>query len=185
MDRKAFGIVSLLEINSDASSGYLWNRVAEAIKPTGYELPANPHFSWQVAEDYKVKDVLEELKAILNGLQPFRVRISGLGIFPGLHPVLYLTVVRNKMLTELHSTIWEQCISYAIKPSPYYAPEQWVPHVTIAYNDLTSKKVSIFVKEMANQPWDADLVIENISLAYQNGDDAGISATLQISSDKL
>ena len=180
MDRKAFGIVSLLEINTDVTSGHLWNRVAEVIKPTGLELPANPHFSWQVAEDYMVKDTLEELKAIIKGLQPFRIRISGLGIFPGIHPVIYLTVVRDRILTDIHSMLWDRCISYAIKPSPYYSPEHWVPHVTIAYIDLTPEKVSILVKEMANQPWDADLEIENISLAYQNGDDAGISATLNI-----
>lgn len=180
MDKKAFGIVSLLEINKDVSSGHLWNRLAEVIKPSGLVLPANPHFSWQVAEDYQVNDVLDKLKSIILGLRPFRVLVSGFGIFPGIHPVVYLTVVRNQILTDIHSKLWEECIPYAIKPNLYYAPEYWVPHITIAYVDLTADKVSQMVKEMIDQPWNAELMIGNVSLAYQNGNDTGIPATLLI-----
>ena len=178
MTKQAFGIVSLLDVINDKSARLIWKRACDIVGKYGLTSPQYPHFSWQVAVNYQIENIQDALTKISISSQPFKISISGVGIFPGLQPIIYLTIVRNETLNQIHQKIWVTCNEYGIELSPYYTSERWIPHITIAYNPLSPIVLSSIIEEMAFENWESEVVINNLAIAYQIGDEAGVAQEL-------
>ena len=178
MVKQAFGIVSLLDIEKNSIARLLWHRASEFVGKYRVETPKLPHFSWQVAVNYQIDGLLKALEKIATSFHPFKVSISGLGIFPGVQPILYLTIVRDATLNKIHEMVWEECSNYGIDLSPYYASDRWIPHITLVYNQLSPFLLSSIMEEIASESWEGEILIDSLAIAYQIGDDSGISHSL-------
>lgn len=152
MIRQAFGIVSLLNIENNQAARLIWNRASDMVQNFGFTAPEFPHFSWQVAVNYQLEQLAEDLQRVALETEPFSIHIAGLGIFPGIQPVLYLSIVRSKKMNLLHEKIWRTCSIHGFELSAYYSPERWIPHLTLAYDPILSPKLSLMVEAMASEP---------------------------------
>lgn len=180
MTKQAFGIVSLLDTENNSNARLAWRRASEIIGKSGLSVPLYPHISWQVAKNYDVEKVAQRIEQVAGKLNSFKLQVSGLGIFPGFHPVLHLSVVRNQGLNKIHDMIWENCSEFAEELSPYYSAENWVPHITLAYEKLNPFDLSAIVEEMANETWDYQIEINNLAIVFQIGSDVGISKQVSL-----
>jgi 2'-5' RNA ligase len=180
MTKQAFGIISLINVEKDKNSHLLWNRVTEVIEKCGMKIPIYPHFSWQVAVKYQIDNVIEVIQNIAFKTRKFNIQISGFGIFPGDQPVLYLTIVRSSILDEIHQKVWDACSEFGMEINPFYSATRWIPHMTIASGQVTSFDISSVVEEMAGEIWDYEIEINNLAIAYQIGDEAGIAKTISL-----
>ena len=183
MVKQAFGIISLLDIENDKNSRFLWNRATEVVGKCGMKIPIYPHFSWQVAVNYQIENVIRDLKKIAESTHCFNIQISGFGIFPGIQPVLYLTLARNPILNELHRRIWDSCSEFGLELSPFYSSTRWIPHMTIALGQITSFDIASIVEEIAGETWEYEIGINNLSIAYQIGNEAGVTQTFLLLSE--
>ena len=161
------GIISLLDQEHHHKVQTIWHELETTCGLGGIKTAPQPHFSWQVAENYdldRVRDILEEISCYTR---PFVVHTNGLGIFTGETPVLYIPIVKDTHLCQFHNKLWEQMQKLSQGMSPYYSPQDWVPHITLAVGDVTHFNLGCALEKMAFQTYSWDITINNLILAYQ------------------
>ncbi len=100
-----------------------------------------PHFTWQVSPEYELPGLYEVLEAWTSSSQPFEVRIRGLGWFSEEYATVYLRVLASTTLKRLFNELFELTQPYTAELGPFYQPENWVPHVTLASNHELSTEL--------------------------------------------
>lgn len=164
------GLVSLLDQAHTEQVEVIWQLLKYQCGLSGVKTTPYPHFSWQVAKGYDWDALGNRLVEIAQAFSPFQVRTSGLGLFTGEQPVLYIPVVRTSVLHALHLRIWEVSRSISMDISPYYAPDSWKPHITIAQGDLNLDTVSCAIQQLARQNFDWVIPIDNLAVIYATDD---------------
>lgn len=161
------GLVSLLDKKHYALVEELWYELRDECGVQGIYVTPLPHFSWQVAEDYDW-DVLESvLREIASEARPFTVNTAGLALFTGENPVVYIPAVRTRELSEFHEMIWEQLKPVSTGLIQYYAPPFWMPHISLAYQDVDPEKLRCLMDKLAFRIFNWSIEIDNLTLIYE------------------
>ena len=161
------GLVSLLDKKHYALVEAIWQALDNDCGLTGIHVTPLPHFSWQIVEDYDW-DALEVVMAeIASAARPITVHTNGLALFTGESPVVYIPVVRSKVLSEFHELIWERMEPIGIRPSLYYAPPFWMPHISLAYSDVEIQKLHCLMEKLAFRTFNWEIKIDNLTLIYE------------------
>lgn len=167
-------IVSLLDENAQAKVESHWDHLERNCGLKGIRITPYPHISLQVAEHHALEPVKEVLKSKAEKLATLSVQIAGLGLFSGPNPVLYLVVVKSHPLLEFHKAIWEETAPFAVNLSPNYHPSAWIPHITLAYRDINRANIGCVMQEYAFQPFDQQILLDNLALVTQEGENVGV-----------
>ncbi|HTX92425.1 MAG TPA: 2'-5' RNA ligase family protein [Anaerolineales bacterium] len=156
------GVASLLDRPATARVEQIWNDLEKLCGLTGVRITPFPHFSWQVTEDYDQPALDALLKKLAADTPPFSIRTTGLGIFTGPSPVVYLAIVKDAKLFSIHEALWKETRQFSIRPEPYYSPDQWVPHITLAYGDVSPDNLDCVTRSLAYQSFDWTIRIDNL-----------------------
>lgn len=175
-----YGLTSLLDPKSDDQTRKMWLQLNEGCSLSGIQLTPYPHFSWCVADGFRSDVVHEVMNELARDIAPFRVVTSGLGIFTGAEPVLYISLVRNAIMDEVHAMIIQRMAGLMENSNQYYMPERWVPHITLAYKDLTPQKLGCAVETLCQYSFGFEIQVNNLSLMYQIDQSAGIEHTVPL-----
>jgi 2'-5' RNA ligase len=162
------GIVTLLDPAHYAATEALWTELAEALGLRGVYVTPFPHFSYHVAHGY-ARDALAAALSQAAATPPFTVTTAGLAVFTGPAPVLYIPVVRTAALSAFHAALWEALEPAAAASQAYYAPDSWVPHITLGFGDLTRATLTEAVRLLGGRSFTWEIPVDH--LAYI--DDAG------------
>jgi 2'-5' RNA ligase len=167
------GLVSLLEEKYYKEVESIWQMLEGKCGLSGIKATPFPHFSWLIASDFDWEALETVLEEIAQKTRPFIVNTSGIGIFSGASPVIFIPIIRTQELNILHQHIWE-----AIQPcgegiSPYYSPKNWVPHITLAQTDLTQENISCAMQKLAFQNFNWEIKVDNISFIQQDNEMTG------------
>src|SRR2546426_2016442 len=160
------GIVSLLDKDHYQLIEELWAELEREFSVHGVYVTPYPHFSYQVAQVYDVEKLEPVLQRITSNITTFKVRTSGLGIFTGASPVLYIPVARSLELTQLHQELWQEISPVSSGIQEYYHPDQWVPHITIGFGDVSKETLSQIIPFLAERDLTWEITINNIALIY-------------------
>lgn len=167
------GLASLLPQPYYAQVEALWQEMEEQHGLTGIRVTPYPHFSWQIAQDYDPEKLERSLQRIADRTPPFTVRTTGLGLFSGLHPVLFIPVIKDAGLVRLHEIIWQELQDAAQGLSPYYSPSAWVPHISLAYEDLTPTNIGPILQSLLPRPFNWEMTIDNLAFIYEPDGEIG------------
>lgn len=167
------GLVSLLDPHHYALVEEIWRELKATCGLTGIRVTPFPHFSWQIAQDYDWALLPQIVRAIARQEKPLTIRVTGLGLFTSSRPVVYLPVVRTAALSALHARIWERLSPISRKSSPYYAPDYWVPHISLAYDDVTPGNLHCILDRLATRNFDWQIVIDNLTFIYEPDGETG------------
>lgn len=168
-----YAIISKLDPESSTIVNKHWRKLCEACGLTAiYNLPL-PHLTWMVAEDLAVKKSAPIIAQISENESPLTLHTFGLGVFTGEKPVLYLPVVKSIEMISLHEKIWDQVFSFSKDQKLYYSPKLWVPHITLAINDLTEENLSCAVNALAFDTIELFIQIRNLAIARYEDKKAG------------
>ncbi len=161
------GVVSLLDHKYYQLVEDLWAELARkfAVRCI-YDAPY-PHFSYQVASRYNLESLEPVLRRFAASKTSFQVRVGGLGIFTGPHPVLYIPVVRSPELTQFHEALWQEISRTGSGIQDYYDPAHWIPHITIGIDDINKDNLSRIVHFLAERDFNWEITIDNIALIYE------------------
>ena len=140
------GIVSLLDDKHYQVVEDLWAELAREFGVRGVYITPYPHFSYHVAAHYEIESLTPIIERITSNITTFQVRTSGLGIFAGRTPVIYIPVVRSLELTQLHEALWQEISPTAFGAQEYYHPNQWMPHITIGFGDINKENLPSIVR---------------------------------------
>lgn len=169
-------IASLLDMHANQQIEGIWDWLEENCGLSEIKLTPLPHFSWQTAEVYDIGLLEAALQELAASLSPFSVRTAGIGIFTGEIPVLYLALVKNKQLLALHEMIWKRILPYSQGINEFYAPKYWMPHISLAYGDVTPGKLACALEGMLHTPLVIDVAVDNLSVIYHIGGFDGVKS---------
>lgn len=127
-----------------------------------------PHITYSAmhfaAKREQVEPALDELA---EQTSPFTAEITGLGIFTGEVPVLYMQVVRRPQLNRLQHDIAESLAPYAAESNPHFEPTAWSPHLTIGWPkgpDELGKAVQL----LCQRDLRCEILIDNITILFSD-----------------
>lgn len=129
-------VVSLFDEHTTKAVKNLWTELAHdfGVRHLAEVLPY-PHFSYQIARHYDESQLTSLVEQLAHQATPFSLQAGGMALFTGLHPVLYVPIVRTIELSHFHQKVW-QVISRVGEGIPsYYEPNFWMPHITLAEHD--------------------------------------------------
>ncbi len=150
-------IAALLDDVHHQQARFLQRAWSQA-QPEADPLRLVPHMSVHVATAYG--DGLREVVAkIAETTAPLKVRCGGLGFFTTTRPVVYVPVVRDDRLSALHARLWDALSDVARGTLNLYAPEAWLPHVTLAQGPLDTDRLAALLEVPAARgpQWHATL----------------------------
>ena len=165
------GVVSLLD---PAATAQVHAISAEMLAAHGIGAVAQrvpwPHVSYHIAPRYGPLALEADLRAVARETRPLEIRTTGLGIFTGPAPVLYLAVTRSPALSALHAQTWAACNAAAEGVSPLYAPEVWVPHITLAHLDVTPENLPSLIADLGGRDFASTIVLSGFTALFKVGD---------------
>ncbi|MBN2910786.1 2'-5' RNA ligase family protein [Polycladomyces sp. WAk] len=162
-------IVSLLDEHHYQQVENLWAELRNKFGLDGIYKTPYPHFSYQIAEEYDFQRVEDELKRLSRQIPSFSIRTSGLGIFTGTDPVLYVPIVRSSLLDSIHRTLLTRISNAANKTSPYYGPDHWIPHITIAQWNLDKNLLSKAISYVYDYNFYWTIQVNNFAIIEDDG----------------
>jgi hypothetical protein len=121
-----------------------------------------PHLSYQLG-DYDEEAVGEILERVAAARQPFTVQSSGLGVFTGSEPIVYIPIVRTAELSEWHRTVWTAVGTACRNAADHYWLTDWIPHITLAAGDLKRTDIAAVVGHLAARSFEWEMTIDNIA----------------------
>lgn len=161
------GLVSLLPETYHKKVEDLWEELEEKHGLTGIKVTPYPHFSWQIAEDYNLEKLKNIVQEITSDTAPFTVHTGGIGIFTGPKPVIFISVVKSQALMDLHAKIWEKAKNAGRDFSPLYSPDTWMPHISLAYEDVNESNISAVMDGLFFRSFSWEMTIDNIAFIYE------------------
>ena len=161
------GLVSLLDGTYYSLVEDLWKELEDQFGLVGIKVTPYPHFSWQVAQDYNLDKIESLMLKVAKKIKPFKVRTTGLGIFAGKNLILYITITINKGLIATHELIFNYFNKISHNLVQYYSPSIWVPHISLAYTDLTKDNIGEVVKYLSTRDYHWEIEINNIAFIYE------------------
>jgi 2'-5' RNA ligase len=166
-----YGIVSLLDDKHNGFVQDLWDEFKAKFGVHGVHRTPIPHFSYHVAQEYDLDAVRNLLMPIVRDLKPFTVQTTGLGIFTGKDPVLYVPVRRDAHIIQLHERIWRTIAESkaVIDSNTYYQPSQWHPHITLTHHDVDHDMLPKVIRVLSERQFAWEITIDN--LAVLDGED--------------
>lgn len=167
------GVVSLLPQPFYDQVYLLWDQLERDFGLRGIKATPYPHFSWQIADCYDSPRLKAVLEALAARTRPFKVETAGLGLFTGGAPVLYIPLIVSSQLTDFHRLVWQTVDGLGTGVSPYYAPDHWIPHISLANEDLTPDLIGPVTRALVPQKFDWEFEVNNFSFIYASCDSTG------------
>ena len=164
------GVVSLLDDGHYRMVEELWAELAQRFGLRGIAHTPYPHFSYHLAESYDLALLEPVLRRFADNSGGFSIRTTGLGVFTGPRPVLYVPVVRSTALTRFQRELWPELAKVAGGVVDYYHPENWIPHITLATEDLTRESLCAAMGWLADRSFNWEIKINNLALIHDTGD---------------
>ena len=160
------GIVSLLDDKHYKLVENLWAELEREFSIQGIYVTPFPHFSYQVAEHYEVELLESVLQRFVLKSAKFKVKTTGLGIFTGVQPVLFIPVVRSPEITLFHQTLWLEISGVGSGIIAYYSAENWIPHVTLAQGDIHPDNLPEIVRFLSKREFNWEITVNNLAFIH-------------------
>ncbi|HPG97815.1 MAG TPA: 2'-5' RNA ligase family protein [Thermotogota bacterium] len=179
------GLISILPPFFREEVLYFWDLLSERFGVDRVKLTGTPHITRNYAERYLLDDPQAFCRSLARSLRPLRCRTNGLGIFSGKRPVIYIAFMMDAELERFHRRIWEAIAPVAVTPNKRYHPERWIPHVTLAMEDLTLENIGPITAFLCAYKWKYAFKIESLSWVTRNrGENMTVEKTFGINTEE-
>lgn len=168
-EAQVFAVTALLDDTFTAKVKSIWSLLdvecgLKAINATPF-----PHFSFHIAQSYDLDELDARLQEVVEKTSSFSVRTTGLSVFTGYEPVVYIPLVVSQTLLDLHQLLWEKTSPLGERVSGHYRPGYWVPHVTLANRDVLEEGLACIMRRFAAQSFVWEIQIDQLAVLSQQG----------------
>ncbi|MBC8078579.1 MAG: 2'-5' RNA ligase family protein [Chloroflexales bacterium] len=165
-----YGVVSLLDDQHYQLVEEIWTELDAQFGVRGTRTTPYPHFSYHVAERYDIELLENVVREFAQRNAPFSVKTSGLGMFAGIQPVLYVPIVRSPEFSDFHRALWAEVSAYGVGIVDHYAPEQWLPHITLAQHDIDPRMLPALVRQLNARDFSWEIRVDNLAIIHNTDD---------------
>jgi 2'-5' RNA ligase len=127
----------------------------------------DPHITYQLAGVRKLEALKDVLRHLAATTAPFPAHTTGLGVFPGPNPVIYIPVLRSDALNHLHRRILEATAPLCVRTDKFSSPNCWLPHISLALHDTTPDLLGPVLQYLNQETYNLKLIINNIAILRQ------------------
>ena len=168
-------LVSLLSHDHAEQIRSIWWELESRFAITTQYVKPFVHFSYHVvADEYDLRHLGPALDELSEQHASFRVPTTGTGVFTGSQPVVFVGVARTPELDEFHQQLWDTCTPGFGVGLPYYAPNVWVPHVTLAQGVHAGEHLPEIMKFLEDLALDWELDVDNLAVIEDGGKERGL-----------
>jgi 2'-5' RNA ligase len=123
-----------------------------------------PHITFLIAETYNITLLKDYLLRLCYSVQPVHAYTTGIGVFPGEHPVIYIPVLRTQPLNKLHSQLYQDISKMSMEVGPFSKPKVWLPHISLAVGDTSPEMMTPIFKYLMHYHFDWEIMLDNLSI---------------------
>jgi 2'-5' RNA ligase len=129
-----------------------------------------PHVTWFTAEINDLTNLKEILYEFAEQSHPFPINTTGLGVFPGSAPVIYIPVLRTNPVNQYHAQLFRKATALCQEMNPYYNPKAWMPHITLAVGDTTPGILGSVLEFLNERTFNWEINIDNLAILSKHQD---------------
>ncbi|HEX8326987.1 MAG TPA: 2'-5' RNA ligase family protein [Hymenobacter sp.] len=129
----------------------------------------DPHLTYLLLSTRRLAELKDMLEEVARTTPPFSAFTTGLGVFPGENPVIYIPVLRSNDLNQLHQRVLDVTAPLC-RASPYYQPDRWLPHLSLALHDTTPDLLGPVLRHLNHQTYNLRLNVNNLAILRKKGD---------------
>jgi 2'-5' RNA ligase len=163
-------IVAMLDPTHERRVYDLWEELETTFDVRGVYVTPYPHFTLQGALHYDLDRLPNMLEQIAATSEAFAVETTGLGIFTGDSPVLFIPVKRTPALNRVHERIWQVIQPLTTDLSHLYHATNWIPHITIGFGDVQPDKLAAITTFLAERDFDWEIQVNSLAFIHHMGD---------------
>ena len=130
----------------------------------------DPHLTYQLAGVKKLSSLKTALAQVAAATEPFPAFTTGLGVFPGERPVIYVPVLRSDALNALHRRILAATAPLCLRTDKFSGPDCWLPHISLALHDTTADLLGPVLGYLNQETYNLKIIIDNLTILRQDGD---------------
>lgn len=130
----------------------------------------DPHLTYQLAGVRKLSSLKTALANVAAATEPFPAFTTGLGVFPGERPVIYIPVLRSDALNALHRRILAATAPLCLRTDKFSGPDCWLPHISLALHDTTPDLLGPVLGYLNQEAYNLRIIIDNLAILRQEGD---------------
>jgi 2'-5' RNA ligase len=156
-------------------------KFTKALKPPVHITLYAP-FKIEKAEALQFEQHIVQLQHWADRQMPFQIELSGYDFFANPnHPVIFIDVVKNAHLKELHNSFLKEIQKYmdTEKQNTTYKP-----HITIGFRDTTAEAFPAIRAEYSKQTFNGSFVCDTIYLWLHNGKNWEVQKEFQLKGTK-
>jgi 2'-5' RNA ligase len=162
MSTDQIGIVSNLQGEPYKLVKGFWNLFEKKFNSVAIQAYSHPHFTFQFARTHNVKELKKAFEKIALKIKSFPIEVDGIRRFD--ENAIYLKVEKTAGLLKIHRLIHGFLEDRCHGLLEYYTPELWVPHVTLAMEDLTKDNFRKAWAELKDTKLKFKQIVHNICM---------------------
>jgi len=137
---------------------------------SGVKMTPYPHLTLLTAEVPDMEELREYLEQTCRETEPFSIRTTGLGVFPGETPVIYIPVLRTAPLNQLHACLHRDISEMSSEMGIYYNPNMWLPHISLALGDTSPEMLGPVLTFLSDFNFNWEIKVDNLTILQKCGD---------------
>ncbi len=177
-------VVSLLPPAHYHAVEQLWDELEAKFTLNGVRGTPYPHFSYLVARRLHQPAVQRRLTRLAARSLPFSVETTGVHVFPGPVLTVFLGVRRSPRLVRFHRAVRRALGGTSVGSSPFYRPPVWVPHITLAEQDIRPSQLPDVLQFLARKDLRWTLPVTSVTAFWENQGAAILGPTFSFSLTK-
>ncbi len=130
----------------------------------------DPHLTYQIVEPADLDVLKTALRRITADMKTFTAHATGLGMFPGESPVIYIPVLRSDALNALHHRVLDAAGPLCSRTDKFSEPALWLPHISLALHDTTPELLGPVLRFLNSHTYNLALEINNLTLLRPEGE---------------
>lgn len=163
-------LASLLDKKSSERVMELTEQLESKFGLTGVKVTPYPHLTLLTAEVVDMEELKQYLEQTCLHTDNFSVRTTGLGLFPGVNPVIYIPVLRNPTLNKFHQNLHHDISEMSTEMGLYYNANMWLPHITLALGDTTPEVLGPVLAFLCQFNFNWEITLNNLTILQKCGD---------------
>ena len=160
----AYAVSLFFDEPTTAAVRHTWTRMAQAgVSSLLSNGPYRPHLTLAICSELDADALAPDLASLASAQERFPVSLSYTGIFTGAEVTVFAAATASRTLLALHRRVHGLLRLHGAGPSPYYLPDRWNPHCSVARR-ITEEAIPRAVATCLEMPLPLQGYVERIGV---------------------